>query len=181
MNIIVIGCGKVGVDLAKQLAVEKHDVTVIDTNADKVDRTVSQFDVQGICGNGTSYRLQLEAGAAACDLLVAVTGTDEVNAGTGAIRDVGLQFSEILSMVNGIKTQMDEINSAVKTVAKEASTIVQMVDNIDTLSKKTSTNMRAISDSTEEQSASNEEIAAASHALSDMAGDMQDAVGQFKF
>ena len=79
MNIIVIGCGKVGVDLAKMLAVEKHDVTVIDTNADKVDRTVSQFDVQGICGNGTSYRLQLEAGAANCDLLIAVTGTDEVN------------------------------------------------------------------------------------------------------
>lgn len=108
------------------------------------------------------------------------TGTDEVKSGTGAIRDVGTQFSEILSMVNGIKTQMDEINSAVKTVAKEASTIVQMVNNIDTLSKRTSTNMRAISDSTEEQSASNEEIAAASQALSQMADDMQNAVGQFK-
>ena len=83
-------------------------------------------------------------------------------------------------MVNGIKTQMDQINSAVQTVSKEASTIVQMVDNIDEISKRTSKNMRAISDSTEEQSASNEEIAAASQALSQMADDMQNAVGQFK-
>ena len=109
------------------------------------------------------------------------TGTDEVKAGTGAIRDVGTQFSEILSMVNGIKTQMDEINSAVQTVSKEAATIVQMVDNIDAISKKTSGNMRSISDSTEEQSASNEEIAAASQALAQLADDMQNAVGQFKF
>ncbi len=109
------------------------------------------------------------------------TGTDEVKAGTGAIRDVGTQFSEILSMVNGIKTQMDEINSAVQTVSQEAATIVQMVDNIDEISKKTSGNMRSISDSTEEQSASNEEIAAASQALAQLADDMQNAVGQFKF
>ncbi len=109
------------------------------------------------------------------------TGTDEVKAGTGAIRDVGTQFSEILSMVNGIKTQMDEINAAVQTVSQEAATIVQMVDNIDEISKKTSGNMRSISDSTEEQSASNEEIAAASQALAQLADDMQNAVGQFKF
>jgi len=108
-------------------------------------------------------------------------GTDEVKEGTGAIREVGEQFGQILSMVNGIKTQMDEINSAVKAVAQEADTIVKMVDAIDAISKKTSDNMRTISGATEEQSASNEEIAAASQALSKMAEDMQDAVGQFKF
>ena len=108
------------------------------------------------------------------------TGTNEVKAGTGAIREVGEQFGHILSMVNGIKTQMDEINSAVQTVSREAAAIVKMVDSIDDISKKTADNMRAISASTEEQSASNEEIAAASQALSKMAEDMQDAVGQFK-
>jgi len=108
-------------------------------------------------------------------------GTDEVKQGTASIRDVGEQFGQILSMVNGIKSQMDEINSAVQTVAKEAATIVKMVDAIDEISKKTSDNMNTISNATEEQSASNEEIAAASQALSNMASDMQDAVGQFKF
>ena len=109
------------------------------------------------------------------------SGTNEVKAGTGAIREVGEQFGHILSMVNDIKLQMDKINSSVQTVAKQAGTIVEMVDSIDSISKKTSDNMRTISNATEEQSASNEEIAAASQALSNMAGDMQDAVGQFKF
>ena len=83
-------------------------------------------------------------------------------------------------MVNDIQAQMSAINSSVQTVSKQAATIVQMVDAIDEISKKTSDHMRTISGATEEQSASNEEIAAASQALSNMAGDMQDAVGQFK-
>ena len=107
-------------------------------------------------------------------------GTDEVKAGTGAIREVGEQFGHILEMVDGIKTQMDEINSSVQTVSKEAAVIVKMVDSIDEISKKTADNMKAISASTEEQTASNEQIAAASQALSKMAEDMQDAIGQFK-
>lgn len=107
-------------------------------------------------------------------------GTDEVKAGTGAIREVGEQFGQILSMVNGIKTQMDEINFSVQTVSRETAAIVKMVDSIDEISKKTADNMRSISAATEQQSASNEEIAAASQALSKMAEDMQDAVGQFK-
>ena len=108
------------------------------------------------------------------------TGSDEVNAGTGAIREVGEQFGEILAMVNDIKTQMDEINSAVQEVAKDTAEIVKMVDSIDAISKETSSHMKSISDATEEQSASNEQIAAASQALSQMAEDMQDAVGKFK-
>ena len=108
------------------------------------------------------------------------TGTDEVKAGTGAIHEVGEQFGHILDMVNGIKTQMDAINSFVQTVTNETAEIVKMVDSIDEISKKTADNMRAISASAEEQSASNEEIAAASQALAKMAEDMQEVVGQFK-
>lgn len=116
--------------------------------------------------------------AAAVDAMQ--TGTDQVKSGTVAIHEVGEQFGHILSMVNGITTQMNEINSSVQTVSKEAGAIVKMVDSIDAISRKTADNMKAISASTEEQSASNEEIAAASQALSKMAEDMQDAVGQFK-
>ena len=108
------------------------------------------------------------------------TGSNEVKEGTGAIREVGEQFGQILSMVNGIRTQMDEINLSVQTVSKETAAIVKKVDSIDEISKKTAAHMKSISDSTEEQSASNEEIAAASQALSQMAEDMQDAVGKFR-
>ena len=108
-------------------------------------------------------------------------GTTEVKHGTDAIKEVGEQFARILSMVNDIQSQMEKINSSVKMVAEQAGTIVTMVDEIDEISKKTDANMKTIISAADEQSASNEEIAAASQALSNMAGDMQDAVGQFKF
>lgn len=108
------------------------------------------------------------------------SGTNEVKSGTSAIREVGEQFGRILDMVNGIQTQMNAINSSVQTVTKETATIVKMVDSIDEISKKTADNMNSISSAAEEQSASNEEIAAASQALAKMAEDMQEAVGKFR-
>ncbi|SHK78116.1 methyl-accepting chemotaxis protein [Selenomonas ruminantium] len=107
-------------------------------------------------------------------------GTDEVKSGTAAIREVGEQFEGILNMVNGIKQQMDEINSSVNMVSEGASNIVAAVDSIDRISRKTSEHTHTISAATQEQSASNEEIAAASQALANMASDMQTAIGQFK-
>ncbi len=60
-------------------------------------------------------------------------GTDEVKSGTAAIREVGVHFSDILRMVNGIKSQMDEINTSVETVSAGAGDIVGAVDSIDTI------------------------------------------------
>ena len=83
-------------------------------------------------------------------------------------------------MVNGIKSQMEEINASVQTVSNGAGQIVEAVDSIDTVSRSTAQNTQTISAATEEQSASNEEIAAASQALANLATDMQTAIGQFK-
>ena len=79
MNIIIVGGGKVGMTLAQQLNNEEHEITLIDTNAKHVETAVSTLDIQGIVGNGTSYRTQLEAGVKNADLLVAVTDTDETS------------------------------------------------------------------------------------------------------
>ncbi len=108
------------------------------------------------------------------------SGTDEVKSGTAAIREVGEQFEGILTMVNGIKQQMDEISNSVDMVAEGAGNIVTAVDSIDSISRKTSEHTQTISAATQEQSASNEEIAAASQALANMATEMQAAIGQFK-
>ena len=107
-------------------------------------------------------------------------GTDDVKSGTEAIREVGVQFADILRMVNGIKSQMDEINASVGTVSTGASHIVEAVDSIDTISRSTASNTQTISAATEEQSASNEEIAAASQALAKLATDMQESMAKFK-
>ena len=79
MNIIIIGCGKVGSALAEQLSREGHDITVIDERNEAVNHVTGLSDVQGLCGNGASYSVQKEAGITKADLMIAVTGADEVN------------------------------------------------------------------------------------------------------
>ena len=107
-------------------------------------------------------------------------GKTEVQLGTKAIRDVGEQFQDIMGQVNGIKSQIDEIGSSVSSVSSGAGHIVEAVDSIDSISRKTAEHTSTISASTEEQSASNEEIAAASQSLANLASDMQEAINKFK-
>jgi trk system potassium uptake protein TrkA len=79
MNIIIVGCGKVGMTLAEHLRQENHAITVIDTNRQRLEEAVGAMDIQGVLGNGTSYRVQMEAGIQQTDLLIAVTNHDELN------------------------------------------------------------------------------------------------------
>lgn len=79
LNIIIVGCGKVGTALTEQLIREGHDITVIDEDSRKIQEITDQYDVMGLCGNGASYSMQMEAGINDADLLIAVTGSDELN------------------------------------------------------------------------------------------------------
>lgn len=79
MNIIIVGCGKVGYTLVEQLSNEEHNIVVVDKNADKVRRITDDLDAMGVIGNGVSYQTLQEAGIATADLVIAVTGSDEEN------------------------------------------------------------------------------------------------------
>ena len=79
MNIIIVGCGKVGQTLAAQLNEEGNNITVVDTDAARVNRLATQLDVMGVTGNGATHAVQSEAGVENADLLIAVTGSDELN------------------------------------------------------------------------------------------------------
>ena len=79
LRIIIVGCGKVGRTLTEQLSKEGHDITIIDTNAVRVQETTNLHDVMGIIGNGASYSVQMEAGIEDTDLIIAVTNSDELN------------------------------------------------------------------------------------------------------
>lgn len=79
LNIIIVGCGKVGETLVEQLSKEGHDITVIDKKADRVQTLANTYDVMGMVGNGASYSTQVEAGIENTDLLIAVTESDELN------------------------------------------------------------------------------------------------------
>ena len=79
MNIIIVGCGKVGQTLAAQLNDEGNNVTVIDLSAEKVNLVATRYDTMGVVGNGATHAVQSEAGIDNADLLIAVTGSDELN------------------------------------------------------------------------------------------------------
>lgn len=79
MNIIIVGQGKLGTNMTKQLVAEGHDVAVIDIKREKVVSVVDAYDVMGICGNGASCEVLEEAGAARAKLIIAATNSDELN------------------------------------------------------------------------------------------------------
>ena len=79
MYIIIIGCGKVGLSLAEQLSDENHDITLVDSSADKLQNLSDDLDVMKILGNGASISTLQDAGIERADILIAVTGSDELN------------------------------------------------------------------------------------------------------
>ena len=79
LNIIIVGCGKVGASLTEQLYKEGHDITLVDRSSDRLQALTDMYDVMGIVGNGASYKIQREAGIDTADLMIAVTDSDELN------------------------------------------------------------------------------------------------------
>lgn len=79
LNIIIVGCGKVGVTLVEVLTREGHDITVIDKKPSIIQNITNMYDVMGVVGNGASYSVQKDAGVDNADLIIAVTNSDELN------------------------------------------------------------------------------------------------------
>ena len=79
MKAIVCGAGRVGLQIARRLAMEKADVTVIDAKAEMVRRAVSELDVTGVEGMASEPSVLERAGAHDADILIAATRSDEVN------------------------------------------------------------------------------------------------------
>lgn len=79
MNIIIVGCGKVGSTLAEKLNRENHDITLIDRNPNVLRSLTDSNDVMAVVGNGAVYQVQMEAGIQEADLLIATTNSDELN------------------------------------------------------------------------------------------------------
>lgn len=80
MNIIIVGCGKVGTKLVEKLSLEQeHNITVIDLKHTTVQSMVNQYDTMGVVGSGISHDTLIEAGISESDMLIAITGSDELN------------------------------------------------------------------------------------------------------
>ncbi|MEL6774086.1 MAG: Trk system potassium transporter TrkA [Pseudomonadota bacterium] len=79
MKVVVCGAGQVGSQIARHLAGEGNDVTVIDNNGALVRRLTDLYDVSGVIGFASLPDILARAGANDCDMLIAATSMDEVN------------------------------------------------------------------------------------------------------
>lgn len=79
MNIVLVGAGRMGREIAFRLADEGHDITVVDNDADCLEQIANTVDAMTLLGNGADYSVLSQAGVGEADLLIAVTNEDAVN------------------------------------------------------------------------------------------------------
>lgn len=79
MNIITVGCGKIGTTILSSLLAEGHDIVAVDSNPDVISEISNIYDSMYVCGSGTDCETLSEAGVEHTELFVAVTGSDELN------------------------------------------------------------------------------------------------------
>ncbi|MEJ2803027.1 trk system potassium uptake protein TrkA [Comamonas sp. BIGb0124] len=79
MKIIILGAGRVGESVAESLVFEGNDITVIDTDAQRLRSLEDRFDLRGVVGSGIQPRVLAEAGAHDADLFIACAALDETN------------------------------------------------------------------------------------------------------
>ena len=79
MKVIICGAGQVGWQIARHLASEKNDVTIVDSDQDLVNRATDTLDVKGVSGFASYPNVLKSAGAEDADMIIAATHSDEVN------------------------------------------------------------------------------------------------------
>ena len=79
MKIIILGAGRVGGTLATNLASEANDITVVDSNYPNLRELQDRIDIGVVCGHASHPDILLQAGIEHADMLIAVTGVDEIN------------------------------------------------------------------------------------------------------
>ncbi|MBQ1371897.1 MAG: Trk system potassium transporter TrkA [Oscillospiraceae bacterium] len=79
MKIVIVGCGKIGVALIDALLREGHTVLAVDNRPELLDKLLNQYDVMCLPANGVDYDMLNEPRVKSSDLLIAVTGSDELN------------------------------------------------------------------------------------------------------
>ena len=79
MKIIIAGAGDVGSHLAKLLSSESHDIYLLDENEERLNTISSQIDVFTIAGDAKSVEIMEQKLISTCDLLIAVTSSEETN------------------------------------------------------------------------------------------------------
>jgi len=79
MKILILGAGQVGSTVAESLVSEANDITVVDTDSEKLRQLQDRLDLRTLTGNASHPAVLEQAGIADTDMLLAVTQSDEAN------------------------------------------------------------------------------------------------------
>lgn len=79
MKIIILGAGQVGASVAEILASEANDITIIDTDPDRLLELQDRYDLRTVCGHAAHPAVLEQAGAEDADMILAFTNSDETN------------------------------------------------------------------------------------------------------
>jgi len=103
--IIIVGLGKVGYFLTKDLMSKGHEVTVIEERADRHSRAVNELGCVAILGKGNDPTVLEEAGIERADVLVACTGHDEDNLVISHVAKILYPKTRVVARVNHPKNE----------------------------------------------------------------------------
>ena len=79
MKIVILGAGQVGSSVAEGLVSEQNDITVIDTDSQRLHELQDRMDLRTFSGNAAHPSVLAQAGIEDADMLIAVTQSDETN------------------------------------------------------------------------------------------------------
>jgi len=132
---VVMGAGEVGFHLARALSAEGHDVTVIEIDPSKRERIEEELDVLVIAGNGAHPPVLTAAGAASCNLFMAVSSSDEANLAAACLaKRLGAQRTVVrVGEANEVITErrlLEEVFSVDLLLSTELLTTTRILNQI---------------------------------------------------
>ena len=100
MYIVLVGGGRVGFYLARALFNAGHEVFIVERNGKRVDELAAQFGNVAIKGDGSDPVIQMEAGVARADILIATTGADEDNLAACQLAKHRFNVPKTMTLIN---------------------------------------------------------------------------------
>lgn len=129
MNILIIGCGKVGAGLANSLYKKGHDVSVIDINVESFSKLDNEFSGYALEGRPMDVEVLKKGGIEAADFLICVTTDDNINIMVSQLGKYFFNVSKVLTRIHDPKRKRLYEQYGFFTVSP-ASLTVDVIENI---------------------------------------------------
>ncbi len=134
-NVLIIGAGEVGTQIAKRLSRDQYIVTVIDSNPYKLENVQNNLDVQTVLGSGASPKILEEAGIATADVCIAATNDDEINVLASIYASVlNPQITRLARVreyeYSDYMHKLDEQNIGIQLIVNPEEAVVRMIDRL---------------------------------------------------